>query len=121
MRRTNIAKTLEEDKYKPDFNGCGPQDWLINPVPNSWENPMRYDFEQACNEHDKCYGTCGNKKEACDNAFKASMMSTCEKLPTWESPGCKKAAETYYKAVYKQATNAYEEGQDKGCKWEKCK
>jgi RHS repeat-associated protein len=33
-----------------------------------------YSFEQACQNHDRCYSTCGKSKNECDTAFLNDMM-----------------------------------------------
>ncbi|MCH7591422.1 MAG: hypothetical protein IH989_01400 [Planctomycetes bacterium] len=37
-------------------------------------------FGEACNTHDRCYGTCGTSKVVCDDLFLDTLLDTC-----WES------------------------------------
>lgn len=36
-----------------------------------------YNFEEACNNHDICYGTLGADKSRCDSIFRDELYSTC--------------------------------------------
>ena len=56
----------------PDVNGCGPQGLTID------VNPLFPDFTEICNDHDRCYGTCGASKDKCDNVFWQRMKKYCE-------------------------------------------
>lgn len=35
-------------------------------------------LEECCNEHDKCYDTCGRSKESCDAAFGNCLDKICK-------------------------------------------
>ena len=68
-----------------DVNGlvCGSwwNDWFVP------DEPGGFDFTQACQNHDDCYGTCGKKKGKCDEDFLKDMNAVCESVPakitTW--------------------------------------
>lgn len=71
------------DEY--DVNGlvCGSwwNDWFVP------DEPGGFDFTQACQNHDDCYGTCGREKGDCDEDFLKDMNAVCESVPakitTW--------------------------------------
>jgi RHS repeat-associated protein len=67
--------------------------------------PGVYNFSSACSIHDRCYGTLGKTKEACDNAFLANMLSGCS------NDVCRWAAELYHGAVIAYGDQAYKDGQ----------
>jgi len=54
--------------------GCG-SGWTDYIVP---DNPLGYEFNGACDIHDKCYETCGDTKAICDLNFRDNMGKTCE-------------------------------------------
>jgi RHS repeat-associated protein len=106
---------------QPTTNGCGPDDWRSLLVPN---RPLAYvDFTEACNEHDACYGRCGEKKEFCDKEFHKNMRAICY----WEygynsvleTPSmyqkkldvCYALARVYFEAVSRKGQSAYDRGQ----------
>ena len=68
-----------------DVNGlvCGSwwNDWFVP------DEPGGFDFTQACQNHDDCYGTCGREKGDCDEDFLKDMNAVCESVPakitTW--------------------------------------
>ena len=68
-----------------DVNGlvCGSwwNDWFVP------DEPGGFDFTQACQNHDDCYGTCGKEKGDCDEDFLKDMNAVCESVPakitTW--------------------------------------
>ena len=45
------------------------------------DNPYGYfRFSSCCEDHDKCYGTCGKTQAECDNASESCMLNKCKKL-----------------------------------------
>lgn len=90
--------------YKPKPNGCGTKGMTI--IKNF--NPQ---FTPCCNNHDRCYGTCGNSKEYCDNSFKNCMRNTCALF----NVACRAAADSYYLAVHLFGCTAYTNVQKKAC------
>jgi hypothetical protein len=79
--------------YEP-VNGCS------NPIPGFSEwNKI---FEDACNNHDKCYMTVGKLKGACDNVMREEILRTCIR----RNDPCPTVAKTYYVGV--QSDYGYE-------------
>lgn len=117
-------KKVPKQNYSPSVNGCGPEGGVfgtgINAVPNS---PMYLaDFTEACNGHDKGYGTCNRPKEVTDKQFLYDMYAKCNSTYTGSGMGetmmriqCKNAARTYCKAVTDLGQAAYEAGQAAAC------
>jgi len=77
------------------------------------DNPFGFQFSQACNLHDNCYGTCGASKEDCDQAFCARLRSACNSRG---SPGgCAILSQLYCAAVVVGGGEAYEDAQNSDC------
>ncbi|MDD4881122.1 MAG: phospholipase A2 [Gallionellaceae bacterium] len=93
------------DSYHSSTNYCGPKieaynRTLPNPVPNQ---PIPgVNFNSACYEHDKCYGTCSSMcmdKAACDSDFYNRMKQHCRDRTLVLQPACYDLAQVYYRAV----------------------
>jgi hypothetical protein len=59
---------------KADEEGCGPDNRLDKAVP---EKPLGFDFHSACVQHDRCYGTPGEKRANCDKQFYGALKTYC--------------------------------------------
>ncbi|HEV7330208.1 MAG TPA: T9SS type A sorting domain-containing protein [Flavisolibacter sp.] len=96
---------IPRPNYKPAANGCGAQGSVIDYVPD-------FNFTEACNGHDICYGTCFKTKSECDLNFLAGMLQACD-----GSESCQMLATIYYDAVSGTETGmeAYASGQEEGC------
>lgn len=73
------------DIYSPPTlakNGCGTAgripvpDFLVSPVNTAIAVSFGGIFTEACNRHDECYGTAGNKKDTCDANLYNDMVAT---------------------------------------------
>ena len=63
--------------YEPVCNGCGNRA-LEKTVPAAVkDHPAGFHFVDPCNAHDKCYGTCGSNRHACDVEFLDHMFDKC--------------------------------------------
>jgi len=72
------------------------------------------DFTGACRNHDKCYDTCGKRKEDCDDVFKSEMHDVCNSTYSSWNPTralCIGIANTYYSAVNRLGGDPYREAQ----------
>jgi RHS repeat-associated protein len=77
---------------------------------SGWNDPLipdhyiwGYSFVNACTIHDKCYGTCGETKDHCDEEFLVNMMSECINKFSPMDPRryeCYATAQMYYSAVW---------------------
>ncbi len=76
----------------PKPNGCGAEDGIK--FPNSI--PFVFDFTQACNNHDICYGTLGSVRSNCDDTFLSEMLASCSTL----NLPCQALAYSYYLGVH---------------------
>lgn len=106
-----------------EVNGCGDDSGLGRFVPNQ---PVGVDFRPVCDDHDRCYGTLGQSRERCDNAFRSGLRAKCEKellrsagglLDTVVTGGqalnrCYDIAKIYYQAVRERGGTAYSKAQD---------
>ena len=105
----------------PTANGCGPDDWRNKLVPN--RPYLVIDFTTACNNHDKCFGTCGALKTKCDKDFYDDMVFLCYQKYNWNSvtPAppiyenllnvCKSLANAYFQAVSNFGNEPYNNAQ----------
>ncbi len=98
--------SIKSDKWVPDI-------------------PYGFDFTKACENHDACYGKCGNLKSFCDKAFLEDMYKECNKHPNYYPmnvrQGCKRIALDYYMAVVAFGKDPYCEGQSAdGCCPKEC-
>jgi len=119
---STYGRTKEQNNKEIETNGCGSAGsrW----VPDSFLGEV--DFTPACNEHDRCYSTCGADKDDCDEALKNDMVKECEKIfPGWynfdKRFSCKVLAHTSEIALELAGGGAFEEAQDAHCFWECCK
>ena len=86
-------------------------------------------LHDACNGHDRCYGTCGDTKSACDKAFIEDLLAKSGRTTAWLRPlpvprdeeakqkTCISLAKAYHEAVSSKGTTFYSDAQKKGCEW----
>lgn len=88
------------DPCAPMPNGCGPSG-LLSFFANCPFNFVC--FEEACNEHDICYATCGAERFICDVYFGALMLNICDGTfppDTEELQTCQTLAYIYFVLVF---------------------
>jgi hypothetical protein len=114
------GRTEQQNNKKIETNGCGSagSGW----VPDSFGDAS---FTPACNEHDRCYSTCGADKDDCDEALKNDMSKECERAYPgfWNLSArlqCKAVAHAYEIALELAGGGPFEEAQDAHCFWECC-
>jgi hypothetical protein len=95
-----------------EVNGCGSGP-TGRVTPNA---PAGISFEEACNNHDRCYGIIGKSKQDCDKAFHNEMLDRCaRKFKTIIArplrASCNGAADVYYTAVIERGGPAYRDAQ----------
>jgi hypothetical protein len=78
-------------------------------------------FRVACNEHDACYDTPGNRKDQCDTAWHNRMLSICARdhntIVGRPLRGvCNERADTYYETVKAYGDEAYINAQEEPVK-----
>lgn len=109
------AQVRHHDGHSPTTNGCGSGDWKGTLVPNSWG---KADFTPSCNQHDICYGTCGNDKLNCDTNLSLDAMRACDAAygdsPTRRA-ACYTVAYAYGEAVHEFGDGPYNEAQEEDC------
>jgi alpha-tubulin suppressor-like RCC1 family protein len=113
----------------PSANGCGAAALgggnpitncgVIPPVFIPFGGPLTYCFTTPCDNHDRCYGTCGADKNRCDTTFLNEMLAVCSSSYT-NNPGayaaCEARAHAYFAAVaIFGGTLAYEPAQKDAC------
>jgi len=106
-------------KYVDMFGlACG-SGWSNYVVPDNWFG--WYNFNSACDAHDKCYDTCKASKTSCDDNFLRNMMNTCSTLQPnsyWRNH-CEGTSYIYYSAVRDHGQSAYDNAQNEACKCKK--
>ncbi len=88
--------------HDPGTNGC-------TLSPDSGYVPVYYNFHEACDDHDLCYGRklhgdSAAGRKACDDEFRADMKRWCNEYydAWWQAPArsaCRGVADVYYTAV----------------------
>jgi hypothetical protein len=66
----------------------------------------RYDFTDACNAHDRCYGTPGATQQECDDQMLADTLAACG-----DSRRCRLIAHLYHRAVASGGAEAFDQAQ----------
>merc|ERR1719282_898418 len=103
----NGATPQADPNYTAGFNGCGPSAFPIT-------GPS-FGFEECCQGHDICYGTCGTNKIQCDQDFYACMYCICQEENFIEREFCEEIACTYYELVDEFGCFSFNGGQDDAC------
>jgi secretory phospholipase A2 len=57
----------------PISNGCGAYNMNFD-----FNKMNLYGFNECCDEHDYCYGTCNKLKKDCDQIFKKCLLGHCK-------------------------------------------
>jgi hypothetical protein len=108
--------------FTPIVNGCGPQGgWVAEHLTRFIPDSVgAVDFKRACDNHDRCYQTCGVPKAQCDINFYNEAKASCDSM--FASPAeaaakyfCEGAAAHYLTAVYSLGACGYASGQQAGC------
>jgi ankyrin repeat protein len=89
-------------------NGCGSQGDDGIDVPDQIGSVS---FTDACNWHDRCYGTCGLSQGYCDRGMLAKTRDACG-----DDGVCTGIAKVYFLGVATFGGDAYWDGQRDGCK-----
>ena len=78
-------------------------------------------FTRCCDLHDKCYDTCNNDRNQCDEDFKSCLDNEClltglgNRLPKEELEACQKSADLMYSGTYALGCMSYKEAQRNAC------
>ena len=88
-------------------NGCGSQGDDGTDVPDEVPGAS---FTDACNWHDRCYGTKGLSQSYCDYGMLARTRQACDGALV-----CNMAADVYYLAVAALGEGPYRDGQEAAC------
>ena len=75
-------------------------------------------FGDSCNEHDRCYGTCGTSKDVCDDRFLENLLGVCSELTSEDDETlrrCEGLAFIYWQAVVRFGQIAFDIAQDVNC------
>ena len=112
-------RTKEQNEKEIIPNGCSSA-----PDTNRY-GMVTVNFRPACDEHDRCYATCGSLKSDCDSSFKEALFSICNRtlrnagwLNRWN---CRNTARTYHLGVWALGGSYHKSAQDEHCVWKECK
>ncbi|HVX18506.1 MAG TPA: phospholipase A2 [Acidimicrobiales bacterium] len=108
-------KRITKQNYTPTFNGCGSAGLAGYLVPDDFDG---YSFTPACDEHDRCYGTCNSNKDTCDQNFLRDMNQICDSHFLDYTSGhkdCRDNAYIYYDAVHLIGGGPYDDAQVEAC------
>ena len=78
-------------------------------------------FTRCCDLHDKCYDTCNNDRNQCDEDFKSCLDNEClltglgNRLPKEELEACQNSADLMYSGTYALGCMSYKEAQRNAC------
>jgi len=92
--------------FEPYSNGCGSYGLSVK---------SEFGFTPCCDEHDKCYGTCGKTRKACDDAFLACMNQRCQRVPAKQQNACQSEASLFSLSTVALGCNAFINSQREGC------
>lgn len=110
------GKTAKNNDIAISQNGCGPSVTnLMTQVSSKLGNYFGDNFEGCCNDHDKCFGTCGSDRKACDNTFYSCMKTKCKKKNVFSRSYCKVMAKTFYELVENFGGEFFKKSQTKHC------
>ena len=127
-----VCKGIEECRtldpkpgYKPSVNGCG-SGWSKYLVPDrdylTWFALEDADFGPACDNHDRCYGTCGKDRLECNKKLEDDMKKVCATIKDSVCRRrCNSLAELYKNVLDTSASEGpYQDAQDQACDWKPC-
>lgn len=110
VAKVATEETCQEAQRRED--GCS------NPMNDPTSVAYRGLFKAACDQHDFCYSSTGNRKESCDGMFRENMTSICNGyfqgvLNSTPLLSCLSGATAWYGVVALHATamEAYVNGQ----------
>jgi RHS repeat-associated protein len=89
----------KEDGPANSFSGpswCGAKGGTVFPA-----NYGLFSFNQPCQDHNICYGTCGKTRLACDLRFLRDALDQCKNETGLRNPSgdCQRLAQAYYAAI----------------------
>lgn len=87
-------------------NGCGPIYFNIDQFLRNIGEEILID---CCNEHDRCYETCGMKRLICDTTFLHCMIEACRQLSNINR--CQTDGRILFWFVFFAGQSAYEQSQ----------
>ncbi|CAH3027715.1 unnamed protein product [Porites evermanni] len=107
-------KPLANPKHIPSSDGCGSMGIKLDTTHFAG-------FTRCCDLHDKCYDTCNNDRNQCDEDFKSCLDNEClltglgNRLPKEELEACQKSADLMYSGTYALGCMSYKEAQRNAC------
>lgn len=100
------SKVERGGNYVPSTNGCGTDGFNVEPT---------FPLTPCCDVHDRCYGTCGKSKMACDDDFQKCMRRVCEKVKGSAKGSCDGEAMIFNMGVRSLGCGPFRVSQELGC------
>lgn len=110
-------KLVKNPDYVPFVNGCGSLGLQLG-----IDELPRPEMVECCNEHDRCYDSCGVDKEECDKTFKRCLYSTCDisnlnknYIGSMKHKICQGSAKLLFTATLALGCASFKSAQSKAC------
>ncbi|NXX57001.1 PG12A phospholipase, partial [Scopus umbretta] len=111
------SKPLPRYGYKPSPpNGCG------SPLFGVQFDIGIPSMTKCCNHHDRCYDTCGNKKNDCDEQFQSCLSKICRDVQktlgiseSVQGKSCESTVQLLFDAVIHLGCKPYLDSQRAAC------
>jgi hypothetical protein len=113
------ADTLREKPgYKPKVNGCGTDRIKLPDTLRCGRRKLT--IRNLCDNHDRCYGTCGKAKDQCDRALIRAFEEACESRYAKQSRCRENCVDLAYTAslllrTHDEPERAYKQAQQEAC------
>jgi hypothetical protein len=102
-----------DPKYKPTYNGCGPQGSSFLQEIGKLLLPEQQD---CCKEHDICYARCDLfNKDYCDTEFRKCMDKLCVGKTKAANLVCLIRSKGAYEMVNQMGLSAFKASQNEAC------
>jgi secretory phospholipase A2 len=100
---------FSSNRFDRQANGCGPVNLNIDRFLREIGEEI---LIECCNEHDRCYDTCGKKQFICDTTFLHCMIQACQQLlPSSNINRCQIDAKILFWFVFLGGQSAYQQAQ----------
>uniref|UniRef100_A0A8C5QET6 Phospholipase A2 group XIIA n=1 Tax=Leptobrachium leishanense TaxID=445787 RepID=A0A8C5QET6_9ANUR len=108
---------MPRPRYHTCFNGCRPECVDAGVTGFDFGIPS---MTKCCNQHDRCYDTCGNMKNECDEQFQSCLSKICrdvqKTLGISESvQACESTVSVLFETVIHLGCKPYLESQRSAC------
>uniref|UniRef100_A0A2K6GJR9 Group XIIA secretory phospholipase A2 n=1 Tax=Propithecus coquereli TaxID=379532 RepID=A0A2K6GJR9_PROCO len=116
-KRSDGSKPLPRYDYKPSPppNGCG------SPLSGVHLNIGIPSLTKCCNQHDRCYETCGQSKNDCDEEFQSCLSKICRDVQktlglAQHVQACERTVDLLFDSVTHLGCKPYVDSQRAACR-----